>query len=148
MLDDLVGPALTEMDPTHLTGCNNYPTSGMISAPSVHVPIGVPMAVPAPPPDDFAIGAAYESPEPKLIGTEMDFISATSVNSFLGYRALKYEYKDGHWSTSYTVTLGDCDERINWHGGGNTDGLAKLSKAIDMLERLRSLMLANMDKPK
>lgn len=145
LLDDLVAPALEELDPTH-TSIDNAAPAGIINAPQFAVPSAV--VTPAPVVDDFPTPTAYESPDPTMIGTEMDFISANSVNSFLGYRVLKYVYKDGHWSTSYTITLGDCDDRINWHGGGTTEGLTKLGKAIDMLERLRSLLLANMDKPK
>lgn len=102
LLDDMLAPALTELDPTH--------------APAV--------------PFDLTV-----EPPSVLLSEELRFVSAKSVNSFIGYRLMKHEY-EGKPYINWTLAIGSCDEVIHWHG----ESAEKIDMAIAVMEKLRAAL--------
>ena len=102
LLDDMLAPALTELDPTH--------------APAV--------------PFDLSV-----EPKAELLAEDLRFVSPTSVSSFMGFRLVKHCYESKPY-LNWTLVVGDCDKRVNWHG----ESVEKIDEAIAVMEKLRAAL--------
>lgn len=124
LLDELLAPALAEMDPTH---------------PS---PPAVEEIFPATTPKKDC----SEWVEDMNLRDSIRFVGPKFVNSFIGFRATLHVYKDQKDNdVSATVVFGDCSRRIDWDLTGK-DGVEKLDNAITMLEDVRAILKSQLDK--
>jgi hypothetical protein len=111
LLDELLAPALAEMDPTHVA---------VVEAKQ-----------------QVDLEVEFErSTDHKLLAEKLRFVSASDVNSFIGYRLSQHTYK-GKPYLNYDLILGSCDRQIQWHG----EDVEKIDAAIAVMESLRNALL-------
>lgn len=158
LLDELVQPALDELDPTHIeTHDELVIRSTELTLAGLHVSASsmAPAAISARLEESLALAEATAKPptvqeiakavndelcaptsykcKTSVLGSRMEFIDPEDVNSFVGYRVRRYDYeaskkKPAYHSVGSDVIFGDCDRRITWHTGSCDDDVNQSQK--------------------